>query len=158
MAEGSGCRHFPWTGIAVGQSMLALTTVIWRTLGRKWWHKETNFNYPHETSEHKCMSEYPMNLKKWLIRIRLEGKKKRSTFVESMSAWACSDMDHPVITTLEVEWDRWSKGNRRSKIITLLQERHCATHDNQKCRKYKEEILPDYFAIDKFLEFLQPTL
>ena len=30
-------------------------------------------------------------------------KEKGSTLVESMSAWACSDMDHPVITTLEVE-------------------------------------------------------
>ena len=32
-----------------------------------------------------------------------EKEMLRSTLVESMSAWACSDIDHPVITTLEVE-------------------------------------------------------
>jgi hypothetical protein len=35
MAEGSGSRYFPRTRITVGQGMLALTTVIRRTLGRK---------------------------------------------------------------------------------------------------------------------------
>ena len=64
MAEGSGSRYFPWTRITVGQSLLALTAIIRRTLGRIWWHEETDFNYPQETSEHKCVSEYTVDLKK----------------------------------------------------------------------------------------------
>jgi hypothetical protein len=50
------------------------------------------------------MSEYPVNLKKGTHQDKVgEKEKKKSTLVESMSAWACSDMDHPVITTLKVE-------------------------------------------------------
>ena len=76
MAEGSGSSHFPRTRVTVGQGMLALTTVIRRTLGRIGWHEETNFNYPRKTSEHKCMSEYPVNLKNGHIRIKLARKRK----------------------------------------------------------------------------------
>jgi hypothetical protein len=37
------------------------------------------------------------------IRIKELARKNRSTLVESMDACSCSDMDHPVIKTLEVK-------------------------------------------------------
>ena len=52
------------------------------------------------------------------IRDKLAGKKaKKSTLVESMSSWACSDMAHPVITMLEVS-ECGDLPRRRDNILT----------------------------------------
>ena len=38
----------------------------------------------------------------------MRAMKKKSTLIESMDDCSCSDMDHPVKKTLEIEWVRWS--------------------------------------------------
>ena len=63
---------------------------------------------------------------------REKKKRKENTLVESMSAWACSDIAHPVIKILEVNRVSPVISQRKGKIPTLLLERHYAIHCNQK--------------------------
>ena len=109
--------------------MVALTADVRRTFGKIRWHKKANLYYSCQTSEHERMSEHSVNLHERIHKMKWLAKRKASTLTESISAWSCPVMAHPVRKILEVnELDNLPR--RRGNILTLLPEQHCAVDCN----------------------------
>ena len=67
-------------------------------------------------------------------------EKKGSTLVESTCVCTCSDMAQPVRNILKIS-EPGDLSLKRGEILTLLPERHCAAHRNQKCHMIHEKRL-----------------